>query len=188
MIIYDASEKCRNTTSECGGQLLDYLLKGTMDEAPSGDFKEEDHPRGGKGSKEGGRFVKSEKTKRKEDADMDDLGSQEANQMGKREKEGIKIGVDYIDAYKEEIGRLHTDNPVYAAAYKAFKDENHDMSGLKEPTTHAAPTEEDWENAIPILTDGDVDKSTDPGDYKYYKWVYSHGRLPLDPKTHSRFV
>ena len=50
-----------------GGQLFSYLLKGTIDEAPNGEFKEEDHPRGGKGSKEGGRFVKSEKTKKKED-------------------------------------------------------------------------------------------------------------------------
>lgn len=40
-------------------------------DAAPGDFKEEDHPRGGKGSEKGGQFVKSDKTITKED----DIGS-----------------------------------------------------------------------------------------------------------------
>ena len=58
--------------------LRSYLMTCAMDEVPSAGFKEEDHPRGGKGSKEGGRFVKSEKTKQKEDtADIIPERSQE---------------------------------------------------------------------------------------------------------------
>lgn len=50
-----------------GEGLQDYLNgKVTMDSA-LGDFKEEDHPRGAEGSGKGGQFVKSEKTKQKED-------------------------------------------------------------------------------------------------------------------------
>ena len=69
MLVYDASSKLENPNS---AKAMEAYLKGVFDAA---EFKEEDHPRGGKGSEAGGRFVKSEKTKRKEDEDVDDLGS-----------------------------------------------------------------------------------------------------------------
>ena len=68
MLIYDANKKIKNPNEALP---MEAYLKGVYDAA---EFKEEDHPRGGKGSEGGGRFVKSEKTKRKED-EVDDLGS-----------------------------------------------------------------------------------------------------------------
>lgn len=64
MLIYDASYR---DTNKVGEGLQDYLNGTvTMDAAP-GDFNDEDHPRGKEGSGKGGQFVKSEKTKQKED-------------------------------------------------------------------------------------------------------------------------
>ena len=74
MLILDNSDKSKKEH----GDLYGFLLKGTMDEAPKGEFKEEDHPRGGKGSEKGGQFVKSEKTKQKEDEVDDITTSQES--------------------------------------------------------------------------------------------------------------
>lgn len=101
---------------------------------------------------------------------------------------GMKIEAACIEAYIEEIGRLDRNDPVYAAAYKAFKAEGYDMKALENPTTNVEPTEEDWERAIPIMTDGEVSKDYIYGDYKYYKYVYEHGRYPIDPETRWRFV
>lgn len=67
MLIYDANQKSKNSPEAAA---MEAYLKGVYDAA---EFKEEDHPRGGKGSEAGGRFVKSEKTKRKED-EVDDIG------------------------------------------------------------------------------------------------------------------
>ena len=67
MLIYDSNKKVSNPPETAA---MEAYLKGVFDAA---EFKEEDHPRGGKGSESGGKFVKSEKTKRKED-EVDDLG------------------------------------------------------------------------------------------------------------------
>lgn len=67
MLIMEVQHRVGDSVSS---KPLEDYLKGVFD-ASSDDFNEEDHPRGGKGSEAGGRFVKSEKTKRKEDEQME---------------------------------------------------------------------------------------------------------------------
>ena len=71
MLIYDANKRVKNPNEALP---MEAYMKGVYDAA---EFKEEDHPRGGKGSESGGKFVKSEKTKRKED-EVDDLGNSDS--------------------------------------------------------------------------------------------------------------
>lgn len=97
MLIYDASQKSKIIGG--GAELLLYLDKGVADAAPRGDFKEEDHPRGGKGSEEGGRFVKSEKTKRKED-EVDNLSNENEKEESLEE---------YYARQKRTLGELITE-------------------------------------------------------------------------------
>ena len=72
MLIFDSHRGSTNLETD---MLARYMAgeKVVMD----GEFKEEDHPRGGEGSGKGGQFVKSEKTKQKEDA-VDDLQASNA--------------------------------------------------------------------------------------------------------------
>ena len=111
MLIFDANNK---EMIKPEGALLDKYLKGVFDSA---EFKEEDHPRGGKGSEGGGRFVKSEKTKRKED-EVDNLGDGSSSDK-----------VDWFDLYDDAhaidfaLSRLHTTKQITSEQYKQYKGE-----------------------------------------------------------------
>lgn len=110
MLIYDASYREENKS---GAGLSAYLNgKITMDAEPSS-FKEEDHPRGKEGTREGGKFVKSNKTIEKED----DLDSQIDSKRKAPEKtskpEGSHNGWDYETIEKNgPIGMLRAYNEL----------------------------------------------------------------------------
>lgn len=101
---------------------------------------------------------------------------------------GTRIEDNCIETWIEEVAKLPTTNPVYAVAYKALRDEGHDISRLAKPQTDVKPTEEDWEKAIPIMTGGEVSKDYLESDYRFYRWAYANARYPIDPTTHRRFV
>lgn len=72
MLVFDAREKLENAPAT---SRMEAYLKGTYD---ANGFKEEDHPRGGEGSGNGGQFVKSNATIAKED----DLGKPSESPQG----------------------------------------------------------------------------------------------------------
>lgn len=87
MLVFDAREKTENAPTTAR---MEAYLKGTYDDNK---FKEEDHPRGGEGSGKGGQFVKSEKTKQKEDM-VDNLGKPDEKSEGEKSKNSKNVDRD----------------------------------------------------------------------------------------------
>ena len=88
-----------------------------------------------------------------------------------------KIDANCIEAYKDEIRRLSPNHPVYGVVYRAFERQGYDISNLTKPNTDSPPTEQDWDEAIVIMTDGEVTPDTTT-DFNFYRAVYTSGLYP----------
>ena len=123
MLICDTRHNYENPIES---QALEAYLKGVFDSAPR-DFKEEDHPRGRKGSKEGGRFIKSEKTKRKED-EVDNLEdyyikfNDENREKYFRQSRSIAKLMGLTDEQVEKVVSLEEKIRDYQVDYYAIED------------------------------------------------------------------
>lgn len=96
MLIYDASERMKNSPNT---RDMEAYLKGVYDSA---EFKEEDHPRGKEGSGKGGQFVKSEKTKQKED-DVDKIEDSKENKIEELSKKAMSVDADDFGLFMDEL-------------------------------------------------------------------------------------
>ena len=97
MLIYDTSRYLKVSPEVIA---LDAYIKGVCDAAP---FKEEDHPRGAEGSGKGGQFVKSEKTKQKED-EVDNIAPSNSNKYYLKQKDKLEKLIEKYHKSEQETG------------------------------------------------------------------------------------
>lgn len=119
-------------TMDCGGTTCSSSDSGISYSQSSGKkFKEEDHPRGGKGSKEGGKFVKSDKTIAKED----DLGSptEKREERDKKVDPTIQKSIDEVKTMQAEYKKRCNQLMEYAGKmHGGFTDAAKSLSRYRE--------------------------------------------------------
>ena len=117
--------------------------KATMDAST---FEEEEHPREGKGGEGGGRFTKSEKTKRKED-DVDDLSKSEVEMI--QSSSGPNFREVSAKEYAETISKAKAE----CVSKHAWRVDAKPESGYRDSKARIVT---DKGSCIAVQSDGDI--------------------------------